>query len=267
MTKDIVRENLDSYLGTEARKEWTADADLYPVEQAIIERHFPPAPANILDIGCGAGRTTIGLESRGYNVEAIDLSADLTDEAQKRVRKSRVQLMDARRLDFPSQSFDAVLFSFNGFDCLHPAIERAPVLEHVLRVLRPGGLFYYSGHNGVGAWAPRPGDTLPKVLKRNKGLLLAQRRQFKERGRYLVYPDPHGGQVLYSALPHVHLRELRDAGFAPLAVYGSRNYRSGPHYLENGTIVEGWTAALAAHVARLSLSCPHLHYVARKVAG
>lgn len=253
MTRDISRENIGSYVGAQARQDWSADDDLYPVERTLIARHFPAPPARVLDIGCGAGRTTVGLEALGYDVEALDLSPDLVEEARKRVRRTTVHLMDARELAFPAASFDAVLFSFNGLDCVHPSAQRTRVLDEVLRVLRPGGMFYYSGHNALAAWTPRPGDTVRKLVRRTKDLLLAQRRPFTERGRYLAYPETVGTQVLYSALPHVHEKELASLGFAPIATYGSRSYRKGPHFLDGPEI-------RAFDVLR----CPHVHYVAQK---
>ncbi len=264
MTQDISRENIGSYLGAQARKDWSTDVDFYPVEADIIARHFPPAPTRVLDMGCGAGRTTLGLESRGYDVEALDLSEDLVDEARKRVGRTPIHLMDARQLDFADASFDAVLFSFNGLDCVYPSSERQRVLAEVHRVLRPGGVFYYSGHNAIAAWTPRPGDSLKKLMRRNKAMLLAQTRTFRERDRYLAYPDASGGQILYSALPHVHVRELRAVQLVPRAVYGSRSYRRGPHFLQSGEIGQRSSLSLLAHVGKLALTCPHMHYVATK---
>ena len=262
MTRDIARENITNYLGAQARKDWSADSGLYPVEVDIIGRHFPAAPARVLDMGCGAGRTTIGLEDVGYSVEAFDLSEDLVDEARRRVRRTAVRVMDAREVAFDDASFDAVLFSFNGLDCVYPSAERRRVLLEVSRVLRPGGTFYYSGHNALAAWMPRPGDTVGKFYRRNKAMLRAQQRAFDERGRYLVYPESSGSQILYSALPHRHLSELRELDFVPRGVYGSRSYRRGPHVLEGGTVDSSLT--FLAHLARISLTCPHLHYVAQK---
>lgn len=260
MTRDIVQENLESYLGVEAVREWTAETTLFPVEKDLIARHLPPPPARILDLGCGGGRTTVALETRGYDVDAIDLSEDLVREARKRVQRSRVLVMDARSLAFESGSFDAALFSFNGLDCVHPRSERQRVLREIHRVLRPSGTFYYSGHNGVGAWFPRPGDSARKLLRRAREMLAAQRRsRFSERSKYLAYPGVGGVQVLYSALPHTHRRDLEETGFLLRAVYGSRSYRKGPHVLDEPS------ASLFASVVRtgrIALTCPHLHYVA-----
>jgi 2-polyprenyl-3-methyl-5-hydroxy-6-metoxy-1,4-benzoquinol methylase len=259
MTKDIVQHNLASYVGERAVKEWTAERSLFDVEAELIARYFPPPPARILDLGCGGGRTTASLEELGYHVEAIDLSSDLVAEARKRVQRSRVQVMDARSLEFEAGSFDAVLFSFNGMDCVHPARERQRVLHEIQRVLRPEGILYYSGHNAIGAWFPRPGDSAARFLKRNGRMLQAQRTEFSERDRYLAYPTNNGTEILYSGLPHIHRKDLDAAGFTLLAVHGSRSYRKGPHILD-----EAPKSAVGAltHAGRLVLTCPHLHYIA-----
>lgn len=264
MSADTNRENVDRYSGDDARKAWSVDDDLYPSELEIIERHFPARPLRVLDIGCGAGRTTIGLERRGFDVEAIDISEDLVDEAAKRLQHSKVSTMDARTLAYPDASFDAVMFSFNGLDCVHPSRERLRVLDEVHRVLRPNGIFYYSGHNGLATWGPRPGDSMRKWLARNRDMVLAQRRSFSERMRYLAYPEIGGSQVLYSALPITHFRELREHGFALVAVYGSRRYRAG---LTEGTTEDPTSIRNAMLLARITLTCPHVHYVGKKIAG
>lgn len=260
MTGDIVDLNQQSYQGANAVREWTASTALFPVEAELISRHFPAPPAHLLDIGCGAGRTTLSLEERGYEVEAIDLSEDLVREARNRLKRSRVQVMDARSLSFESQTFDAVLFSFNGLDCLHPTSERLQVLREIHRVLRPGAVFYYSGHNGIAAWFPRPGDSAGKLTRRTRAMLAAQRwTRFSERSKYLAYPGTGGVQVLYSGIPHMHRADLERSGFELHAVYGSRSYRKGPHLLEEAPS-NGVRSLL--RTGRLVLTCPHLHYIA-----
>jgi len=264
MGPDIVRENIEAYASDQAREDWSADDGLYPVEQQIVADYFPPPAARILDLGCGAGRTTLGFEQLGYDVDAIDLSTNLVAEAKRRVSRSRVALMDARELQFPDASFDAAIFSFNGLDCVHPSAERMRVLREVHRVLKPGAVFYYSGHNGLGTWAPRPGDRAAKVLRRNVRMLQAQRRSFTERSRYLAYPDPSGTQVLYSAPPFTHVRDLQREGFEPLAVWAARgtSFREANAPTKIDLRGSAWSARMK--LLGLSLVHPHVHYIARR---
>jgi SAM-dependent methyltransferase len=52
-------------------------AYLFPWEEGVIERFFPPAPARILVGGAGSGREAFALVDRGYDVTAFDPSAGL----------------------------------------------------------------------------------------------------------------------------------------------------------------------------------------------
>ena len=52
-------------------------AYLFPWEEAVIERFFPPAPARILVGGAGSGREAFALLDRGYDVTAFDPSRAL----------------------------------------------------------------------------------------------------------------------------------------------------------------------------------------------
>jgi SAM-dependent methyltransferase len=68
-------------------------------------------------------------------------------ECRSRFPGVDIRLGDARDLTaFPSGSFDLVLFSYNGLDCLD-ASDRPLALEEIRRVLRRGGHFAYSFHN------------------------------------------------------------------------------------------------------------------------
>src|SRR5207245_4449387 len=72
----------------------------------------------ILDLGCGAGRHSIGLAQRGYRVTGLDLSAPLLAEARKAARGAGVKATfvqgDMRRLRFRG-AFDAAISSFTSF--------------------------------------------------------------------------------------------------------------------------------------------------------
>lgn len=68
----------------------------------------------VLDIGAGAGRHSLWLQSRGFEVHAIDISP-LAVEVMKTRGIKNVHLMPLQRLNFPDCYFDSVLLMFNNF--------------------------------------------------------------------------------------------------------------------------------------------------------
>jgi ubiquinone/menaquinone biosynthesis C-methylase UbiE len=56
-------------------------------------------------------------------------------------------LSDARSMiQFADNSFDFILFSFNGIDCV-PHSDRLQILQEICRVGKPGCHFFFSSHN------------------------------------------------------------------------------------------------------------------------
>lgn len=96
---------------------------------------------HVLDYGCGTGEITTQLALLGAaRVTGFDLSADLLEIARKRARldgvEDRVDLFtgDGEEIALEEESFDIVMV----YALLHHT-EIAPVLDRVLRALKPGG--------------------------------------------------------------------------------------------------------------------------------
>ncbi|PYR47607.1 MAG: hypothetical protein DMF89_18495 [Acidobacteria bacterium] len=64
-SKPIVEHNLANYESEWSAREYSREVGLWPIEAALVDNYFPPAPADILDVGCGAGRTSVALHARG----------------------------------------------------------------------------------------------------------------------------------------------------------------------------------------------------------
>jgi SAM-dependent methyltransferase len=120
--------------------------NLFRVEKSIIDNYFTKA-VTVLDIGCGAGRTTIPLFQMGFDVIGIDISSAMIAAAKARAPKVDFRVGDACALDFPDNSFDAVLFSWNGIDCIVPVSRRIRALNEINRILKPKGIFVFSSLN------------------------------------------------------------------------------------------------------------------------
>jgi ubiquinone/menaquinone biosynthesis C-methylase UbiE len=105
----------------------------------------------MLDIGVGAGRTTLHFAPLAKEYVGIDYADNMIRACRRRFPDAGPSVsfvtLDARHMDaFGDASFDFVLFSFNGLDHLdHDG--RIEALKEIRRVLAPGGLFCFSAHN------------------------------------------------------------------------------------------------------------------------
>lgn len=105
----------------------------------------------MLDIGVGGGRTTQHFSKVVQEYVGVDYSEEMIEVCQKRFlpsSQSRVfEVVDARDMrQFQDNSFDFILFSFNGIDSLSH-LDRLQVFQEVSRVGKPGGYFFFSSHN------------------------------------------------------------------------------------------------------------------------
>ncbi len=101
----------------------------------------------ILDIGCGAGRTTAYLKNLSRNYTGLDYSLDMIESCKKRFKNVHLIHGDVRNMDlFEDKMFDFVLFSFNGLDSICHE-DRLRGLQEIHRVLKQNGIFTFSSHN------------------------------------------------------------------------------------------------------------------------
>jgi SAM-dependent methyltransferase len=173
----------------------------------------------VLDLGCGAGRTTRFLHEQGAEVIGVDISRALIDAAQFHAPDIQFQVGDASRLDFEDASFDVVVFSFNGLDCIYPKRKRLEALAEINRVLQPGGYFIFSHHNLAafffGGWNFLwPLRSIPRFRAEH----IINGDAF-HRERYFANPDDSRGITYYNAWPQQVIQDLRQHDFRFLAVY------------------------------------------------
>jgi len=130
-------------------RERTINEGLWESEK-IIYRKYYRKESSILDIGCGSGRTTIGLKKMGYNVFGVDLTPAMIETAKQIAKEKQLKIVyevqNATDLKFQDNSFDNALFSFNGW-CQIPGHERRQkALNEIYRVIKPEGHFIFTTH-------------------------------------------------------------------------------------------------------------------------
>lgn len=101
-----------------------------------------PAAARVLEIGAGSGTFTASLSQRYAELAAVDISPDLLEVAAKRAPRAKFACMDAHHLEFPDDTFDAIV----GCSVLHH-LDWALALRGFIGKLKPGACIRFSEPN------------------------------------------------------------------------------------------------------------------------
>ena len=125
---------------------------LWESEKYVFNKYFTDKDKSILDIGCGAGRTTFALYELGHhNIIGLDLTPEMIDSARDLNKKRGTDIEfitgDATDLNFADNSFDYALFSFNGLMQIPKRANRIQALKKIRRVIKPGGIFIFTTHD------------------------------------------------------------------------------------------------------------------------
>lgn len=136
------------YESKKQSKFFSADKNLQKPEIAILEKYINKIKdQNILDIGCGGGRTTEHLRKFSANYTGINYSTEMISCCKMQYPSLTFIQRDVRDLSiFENNSFDFIFFSFNGIDSINHE-GRTKALNEIYRVLKPDGLFVFSAHN------------------------------------------------------------------------------------------------------------------------
>ena len=126
--------------------------DLQRPEESILNVLLPDLSRMVmLDSGIGGGRTTLHFAQWVNQYVGIDYSKEMIAACKKRFSRYpkhvSFKVGDARSMQmFDENTFDFVLFSFNGIDYVSHA-ERIQILKEIQRVGKSGGKFCFSTHN------------------------------------------------------------------------------------------------------------------------
>lgn len=109
-----------------------ADASFEPTLATLLAL-LPPAPLEVLDVGCGEGRFGRELLERGYEVVGVDSDPRMVELARER---HRTTVADAASLPFAASSFPCVI-------TVHALMEMDPLqppVNEIARVLQPSAI-------------------------------------------------------------------------------------------------------------------------------
>jgi SAM-dependent methyltransferase len=234
----------------------------------LLQRHLPPPPLTILDVGGGTGIYADWLSDLGYTVHLIDPVPIHVERAQARAlaraeRTFTAALGDARALAEADDSVDVVL-QLGPLYHLTERSDRQAALAEARRVLRTGGLLFAVA---ISRFAPlldglREGWLDDPEFRQiaTRDLVDGQHRNPRPEERldwfttaYLHHPDDLA-------------REVAEAGFMVDALYGVE----GPGWILNGDWNDAALREQLLFAARavereptLIGMCPHILAVAR----
>ncbi len=107
----------------------------------------------VLDIGCGTGRHSIELASRGYNMTGIDLSENQLAKARENAINCGVQLdflqMDARNLKFKSEFDVAIMLCEGGFPLMETDEMNFEIIKNAADALKSKGKLIFTTLSGL----------------------------------------------------------------------------------------------------------------------
>lgn len=136
----------DYYERGEERERLTAGGEGLELVRSreLLRRFLPSAPADVLDVGGGAGVYAAWLADEGYRVHLIDpmprhVEQARTASAAQPDHPFTAAVGDARRLDAADGAYDTILLLGPLYHLTERA-ERLLALREAWRVLRPGGV-------------------------------------------------------------------------------------------------------------------------------
>lgn len=206
------------------------DAGLGRVEFArtitVISRTIPRPPAIVLDMGAGPGRYTDWLLGAGYDVFMRDVVRSHVESARGRHPTLDAKVGDARSIDLPDATVDAVLL-LGPLYHLPERRDRLAALREAGRVTKSDGIVFAAA---ISRWASRIHGMLVERAHERYPELADHVEEMERTG--WMRPLFDGAFTGYSHTPADLLREVEDGGLEVVDLVSVEGPSVGLHDLD-----------------------------------
>lgn len=144
---NIKKLNIAHYAGEIS---YYSKAPLRNVEKKVLSKL--ESSANILDLGCGSGRFSIGAAQMGFNVTGVDITPQSVEAAKQRAKQLNLVNVsflseDMINLPFKDRSFDYVFCPRFSINAVATFSQRKKAIEEMLRVVKDKGIVFVESFN------------------------------------------------------------------------------------------------------------------------
>lgn len=172
------------------QKYWdkVAEEKKFPTPFQIEEfKKYVSSEMNILDVGCGYGRTLNELYNQGFkNLTGIDYSRSMIKRGLRLHPQLNLLKTDGNKIPFSNNEFDAVLL-IAVLTSSYTDEEQENLISEISRVLEEGGILYIN-------------DYLLNQDERN----LKRYHEFKDKyGKYGIFELPEGAVFRHHTREHI----------------------------------------------------------------
>lgn len=241
----LQKNNMQVYESNDVVSFYVEQALLQKPEETILNEFRERLPQmKMLDIGVGAGRTTVHFAGLAKEYLGIDYSSKMINACRQRFSifpaKAAFNTCDARSMErFHDNTFDFILFSFNGIDYVEHE-DRIRTLVEIRRILKTGGYFCFSTHNlnfllkkcslklsrHPSILALRIFELLEMRIFNTRGTWKAIRNPLRNSKHRMIKDDAFEFRLkTYYITPNEQLKQLRELGYSGTKMYSLTNGR------------------------------------------
>jgi len=90
-TEQIKQDSIEEFGSDVTREKYTKNAKsgFWDSEKILVNKYFK-LKSDILDIGCGSGRTTLPLHKLGYKIIGVDITPEMIEIAKQAAKKNNL---------------------------------------------------------------------------------------------------------------------------------------------------------------------------------